>query len=71
MLLAATDLLHHERDLSDEAWTALSRHIDDREAIELCLLVGHYEMLATAIAALRIEPERGQSRDGARRRRVR
>ncbi|MCT2582350.1 carboxymuconolactone decarboxylase family protein [Actinophytocola gossypii] len=58
-LLAATDLLHHERDLSDEAWRALSRHLDERECVELCLLVGHYELLATAIAALRIEPERG------------
>ena len=26
--------------------------------IELCMLAGHYEMLATTIAALRIEPDR-------------
>lgn len=57
VLLAATDLLHHERDLDDAAWAALAEHLDEREAIELCLLVGHYEMLATAIAALRIQPE--------------
>lgn len=56
-LLAATDLLHHERDLDDAAWAALAEHLDERAAIELCLLVGHYEMLATAIAALRIQPE--------------
>jgi len=57
VLLAATDLLHHEQDLDDAAWTALSAQLDDRESIEFCLLVGHYEMLATAIAALRIEPD--------------
>jgi len=56
-LLAATDLLHHERDLDDAAWTALREHLDERETIELTLLVGHYEMLATAITTLRIEPE--------------
>ena len=32
-------------------------HLDEREAIELCLLAGHYEMLATTIKALRIQPE--------------
>jgi AhpD family alkylhydroperoxidase len=57
VLLAATDLLHHEHDLDDAAWTALAEHLDERETIELCLLVGHYEMLATTIAALRIKPE--------------
>jgi AhpD family alkylhydroperoxidase len=56
-LLAATDLLHHERDLDDAAWAALAEHLDEQESIELCLLVGHYEMLATAITALRVEPE--------------
>ena len=56
-LLAATDLLHHEQDLDDTAWATLSTHLDERESIEFCLLVGHYEMLATAITALRIQPE--------------
>jgi AhpD family alkylhydroperoxidase len=58
-VLAAADLLHHERNLDDDAWAALAAHLTEVEAIELCLLVGHYEMLATAIAALRIEPDRG------------
>lgn len=56
-VLAATDLLHHEQDLDDASWSALAQHLDEREAIELCLLVGHYQMLATVIAALRIQPE--------------
>ena len=38
-------------------WAALRAHLDDRELIELVLLVGHYEMLATTITTLRIEPD--------------
>jgi alkylhydroperoxidase family enzyme len=43
--------------MGDAAWAALSEHTDEREAIELCMLVGHYEMLATVIAAVRIQPD--------------
>lgn len=57
-VLAAVDELHSSRDLTDEAWSALRDHLDEREAIELLLLAGHYEMLATTINTLRIEPDR-------------
>jgi AhpD family alkylhydroperoxidase len=60
-LLGAVDRLHHGQDLDDDAWSELRNHLDEREAIELCMLVGHYEMLATVIAALRIEPDRPRS----------
>ena len=56
-ILATVDALHERRDLSDAEWEELRRHLDEREAIELLLLVGHYEMLATTITALRIEPD--------------
>ena len=56
-LLAATDELHARGDLSDDGWTRLRGHTDEREAIELCMLAGHYEMLATVITALRIQPD--------------
>lgn len=59
-LLTAVDRLHHNRDLDDSAWASLRSHLDEREAIELCMLAGHYEMLATAIAALRIQPDRAR-----------
>ena len=45
-------------DLDDATWAALRAHLDEREAIELCMLVGHYEMLATTIATLRIQTDR-------------
>jgi alkylhydroperoxidase family enzyme len=56
-LLRAVDQLHDQQDLDDDAWAALAAHLDDRQRIELVLLVGHYEMLATAITALRIQPD--------------
>ena len=57
-LLAAVDRLHHDRDLDDDTWSALRDHLSERDAIEFCMLVGHYEMLATVIGTLRIEPDR-------------
>lgn len=60
-ILRAVDVLHHDQDLDDDTWVALRAHLDERAAIELILLAGHYEMLATAIAALRIEPDAPRS----------
>lgn len=56
-LITVADELLRERDLSDETWTLLRTHLDDREAIELLLLVGHYDMLATTLGTLRLEPD--------------
>lgn len=56
-LLAATDELHARRDLSDERWDELCRHLSDTERIELPMLVGHYEMLAMTLNSLRVQPD--------------
>ncbi|MCO6010369.1 carboxymuconolactone decarboxylase family protein [Actinoallomurus purpureus] len=56
-ILAAVDALQAARDLDDAAWARLREHLDERESIELIMLVGHYDMLATAIIALRIPPD--------------
>jgi len=63
-LLAATDQLVETRALDDDAWAALREHLEDPTAIELVLLVTHYDLLATTIGALRIEPD--QPRAGSR-----
>ncbi|GAA3970008.1 carboxymuconolactone decarboxylase family protein [Gordonia caeni] len=55
VLLRATDELVRERDVSDDTWSALRRHLSERKAIALVLLVGQYDMLATTISTLRIE----------------
>jgi AhpD family alkylhydroperoxidase len=56
-ILSAVDELHASGDLGDPTWAALRDHLDEPRLIELVFLVGHYEMLATAIAALRIQPD--------------
>jgi AhpD family alkylhydroperoxidase len=57
-ILTAADELHATQDVSDATWDALRAHLDERRAIELVFLVGHYEMLATAIGTLRIQVDR-------------
>ncbi len=56
-LLCAADELHTQSDITDATWGRLSGVLHTRELIELVLLVGHYEMLATAIGTLRIQPD--------------
>jgi AhpD family alkylhydroperoxidase len=58
LLLRAADELHGERTISDSLWAELRPLYSDRELIELCMLVGHYEMLAMTLNALRVEPDR-------------
>jgi AhpD family alkylhydroperoxidase len=57
-LLSAVDALVQTGDLDDDRWRWLRVHYTEPELVELCLLVGHYTMLATVIAALRIAPDR-------------
>lgn len=58
LLLRAADELHGPgRTISDELWTALSAELRDVDLIELCLLIGHYEMLAMTLNALRVAPD--------------
>jgi AhpD family alkylhydroperoxidase len=56
-VLTAVDRLHTGRDLDDATFGELRRHLTEPECVELVLLAAHYEMLATAITALRIEPD--------------
>lgn len=56
-ILTAIDRLHADRDLDDETWTRLRTHLTEGECVELIMLAGHYEMLATAITALRVQPD--------------
>ena len=53
-ILSAADRLHSDRDLDDESWAALRSHLNERSVIELLMLVGHYEMLATFLETLRV-----------------
>ncbi len=57
MLLTATDEMLARGELTDGTWTAVQAILGHREVIELCLLVGHYQGLSTAIGALGIQIE--------------
>lgn len=56
-LLQAADELHERRVIGDSIWATLERHFTERELIEICMLIGHYEMLAMVLASLRVAPE--------------
>jgi len=57
LLLRTADELHATRTLSDDLWGELRPLMNDQELIELCMLTGHYEMLAMTLNALCVEPE--------------
>jgi alkylhydroperoxidase family enzyme len=53
-LLRAVDEFTTDRNLSDETYTALSAHLDQRQIIEFCALAGHYDTIAGILATLRV-----------------
>ncbi len=62
VLLTAVDELHKTRDVSDATWSELTAHLDPPRLVELLMLVGHYQMLATTLHTLRVPPDRSRAR---------
>jgi 4-carboxymuconolactone decarboxylase len=58
-LLTAVDELHDGACLGDATWHALAARYDDRQMIELPMLVGQYHMLAFALNSLGVQREPG------------
>lgn len=56
-LLEAADQLHRDRVIADATWVRLDGALRDAELVELCLLVGHYEMLCLTVNSLGVQPE--------------
>lgn len=56
-ILTTVDRLVSDRDLDDGAWATLGAYLDERARIELVMLVGHYEMIATFLETLRVPPD--------------
>ncbi len=54
-LLGAADELHAERRIGDELWGRLRNELDEPQLIELCMLVGHYEMVAMTLNSLEVQ----------------
>ena len=57
LLLRAADAMHAEGRIGDELWAELAAELDEVRLIELCLLIGHYEMLAMTLRSLRLQPD--------------
>lgn len=56
-LLRAADEMHNKGRIEDELWGRLAAHLDEVRLIELCMLIGHYEMLAMTLNTLQVQPE--------------
>jgi alkylhydroperoxidase family enzyme len=56
-LLSVADELHANGRIGDELWSGLCQALDERQLIEFCVLVGHYEMLAMTLNSLGVEPD--------------
>jgi AhpD family alkylhydroperoxidase len=64
LLLRACDEMHAGGEIGDGTWSGLAAELDDRLLIELCLLIGHYEMLAMTLNTLRVQPDPPAKRIG-------
>lgn len=56
-LLRAADELHQESTISAPTWQALAARYDERQLIELVMIVGQYHLVAYAANALAIAPD--------------
>lgn len=56
-LLRAVGELTVDRTIGADTWAALSTAYDETQLIEVCLLIGQYEMLAGTLNALGVEPD--------------
>jgi AhpD family alkylhydroperoxidase len=62
LLLGAVEEMLTEGELGDDLWAALAAELKEAELIELCLLIGHYEMLAKTLKTLRVQRDPQRSR---------
>lgn len=58
-LLRAADELHHEHCIGDATWAALAEHYDERQLIEVPMVVGHYHLVAFTLNTLGVQREPG------------
>jgi alkylhydroperoxidase family enzyme len=58
-LLRAADELHTGARISDGTWSALSERYDERQLMEVPMLIGHYHMVAFALNSLGVQLEPG------------
>jgi AhpD family alkylhydroperoxidase len=64
LLLRACDEMHIDGEIGGPTWSGLAAELEDRLLIELCLLIGHYEMLAMTLNTLRVQLDPPSKRIG-------
>jgi alkylhydroperoxidase family enzyme len=62
VLLRAADELHADACLADATWRALATRYDERQLIEVPMVVGHYHLIAFVVNSLGVEPDPGSAR---------
>lgn len=58
-LLRAADELHADSCISEATWEVLRSAYNDRQLIEVCMLVGQYHLVAYALNSLGVQREAG------------
>lgn len=58
VLLQSIEQLHANRRIDPSTRAALERHLSPAQLVELCFLVGHYEMLAMLLNTKEVAPDR-------------
>ena len=58
-LLRAADDLHDDSCLSDDTWRMLASRYDERQLIEVPMVVGHYHLVAFTLNSLGVQREPG------------
>lgn len=56
-LLAATDQLIDNYSIDDETWSALASQLDERQLMEVPLVVGTYVSLAMTLKSFKLQPD--------------
>jgi len=65
LLLAAADELHSDACLGDATWAALAERYDERQLVEVPMLVGHYHLVAFTLNSLGVQVEDDVAADAA------
>jgi len=58
-LIRAADEMHETGRISDDTWSALAARYDERQLIEVPMLVGHYHMVGFTLNSLGVQREPG------------
>jgi len=59
VLLTAADELHEDACITDVTWAALAERYDERQLVEVPMLVGHYHLIAFTLNTLGVQREEG------------